>query len=114
MRFEVDRNVAGQFIWRLRANNNLIIANGESYPAKHNCEHAIMLVKGSRLDQYWVFQDRVGQWRWHMKAANNEIVAQSSEGYHHKQDCESAARLTQGTNLSTPVHDLTAVAAARW
>lgn len=37
----------GQWRWRLRAKNGEIIASGEGYNDKADCEHAISLVKGS-------------------------------------------------------------------
>jgi uncharacterized protein len=46
--FEIyeDQNNPGEFRWRLRANNNEIIADsGESYRDKDDCEHSIELVK---------------------------------------------------------------------
>lgn len=46
--FEIykDQNNPGEFRWRLRANNNEIIADsGESYRDKDDCEHGIELVK---------------------------------------------------------------------
>lgn len=46
--FEIyeDQNNPGEFRWRLRANNNGIIADsGESYRDKDDCEHGIELVK---------------------------------------------------------------------
>ena len=46
--FEIyeDQNNPGEFRWRLRANNNGIIADsGESYRDKDDCEHSIGLVK---------------------------------------------------------------------
>ena len=36
---------------------------------------------------YYVFQDRAGYWRWHLKAANGKIIADSGEGYVNKSDC---------------------------
>jgi uncharacterized protein len=41
------RDTAGLWRWNLRAANNEIIASGESYYHKSDCEHAINLVKGS-------------------------------------------------------------------
>ena len=44
--FQILKDVAGEFRWHLRADNNQIIATaGESYKAKADCEHGIDLVK---------------------------------------------------------------------
>ncbi len=45
MHFEIDTNIRGQYIWRLRANNGEIIAHGESYVNKSDCQKAISLVR---------------------------------------------------------------------
>lgn len=47
MYFEIYKDVAGQFRWRLRAANHEIIAQGEGYTSKQNCQNAINLVKGT-------------------------------------------------------------------
>ena len=45
-KFEVYRDKAGEFRWRLRADNNEPIADsGEGYKAKSDCEHGVELVK---------------------------------------------------------------------
>lgn len=60
MRFEIYREgggllgnalarmgTKGHYRWRLWSDNNKIIASGEDYVAKSDCEHAINLVKGT-------------------------------------------------------------------
>ncbi len=37
--------------------------------------------------KYFMYKDKVGEWRWRLKAANNEIIAVSGEGYRNKADC---------------------------
>lgn len=39
-----------------------------------------------------VFQDRAGEWRWHLKAANGRIMADSGEGYISRANAERALR----------------------
>ena len=46
MYFEIYRN-GTEYRWRLKAANHEIVAHGESYTTKANCENAIRLVKGS-------------------------------------------------------------------
>lgn len=46
MRFEIDKNSKGQWIWRLKAQNGRVIADSaESYANKSDCENGIKLVK---------------------------------------------------------------------
>ncbi len=46
--FEVYKDDAGEWRWRLVAGNNEIIASGEGYRDKRDCLHAIELVKDSK------------------------------------------------------------------
>jgi uncharacterized protein YegP (UPF0339 family) len=48
MTYEVYKDTAGQWRWRLKAANGKIVASsGEGYANKADCIHAIELVKGS-------------------------------------------------------------------
>ncbi len=48
MRFELFRDAAGHWRWRLRAANGEVIADSaESYVRREDCEHGIVLVKGA-------------------------------------------------------------------
>lgn len=44
MKFEIYQS-GGQFRWCLKAANGEIIASGEGYTSKANCEHAVALLK---------------------------------------------------------------------
>ena len=46
-KFQVYKDEAGEWRWRLRAsgNNEIIADSGEGYVAKSDCEHGIQLVK---------------------------------------------------------------------
>ena len=45
-KFQIFTDRAGEFRWRLRADNNEIIADSaEGYKAKADCEHGVDLVK---------------------------------------------------------------------
>lgn len=47
MKFEMYRDEAGEWRWRLKAVNGLIIAtSGEGYVNKEDCRAGCMLVKG--------------------------------------------------------------------
>ena len=46
LKFEIYKDKADQFRWRLRASNGKIIADsGEGYVAKADCQHAIGLIQ---------------------------------------------------------------------
>lgn len=47
MRYEIYKDIAGLWRWRLVAANNQILASGESYYNKQDCYHVIGLVSTS-------------------------------------------------------------------
>ena len=44
-KFEIYKDRKGEFRWRLRANNNQVIASGEGYTTKAACKNGIASVK---------------------------------------------------------------------
>lgn len=54
---------------------------------------------------YYVYKDRAGDYRWHLKAANNRLIAESGEGYRNKADCYAAIALVKGS-ASAPIKEV--------
>lgn len=44
-KFEIYKDKKGEFRWRLRADNNQVIASGEGYTSKAGCKNGIESVK---------------------------------------------------------------------
>ncbi len=44
-KFEIYKDKRGEFRWRLRADNNQVIASGEGYASKASCKNGIASVK---------------------------------------------------------------------
>lgn len=53
---------------------------------------------------YHIYKDRVGEYRWRLRAGNNRIIADSGEGYRNKADCIAAINLVKSSH-SAPVYD---------
>ncbi len=100
-KFQVYKDVAGKTRFRLRASNGQIVAVGEAYEQHASCINGIksvqkncnaeiedMTIVGKRISnpKYQVFEDKKGEFRFHLKAANGEIIAQG-EGYKTKGSC---------------------------
>jgi uncharacterized protein YegP (UPF0339 family) len=45
VRFEIERDQSGEYRWRFRTDNNEIVASGEGYRSRNDCEHPMQLVK---------------------------------------------------------------------
>ena len=98
-KYQVYKDMAGKFRFRLRAANNKIVAVSESYEAKAgamngvksvqtNCQSKIedTTISAEKLPnpKYKVFKDAAGEFRFDLSAANGEVIA-TSEGYKNKQ-----------------------------
>ena len=98
-KFQVYKDAAGKFRFRLRADNNKIIAVGEAYEQYAGCINGIksiqkncnapiedFTVEGQRFSnpKFQVYKDNAGKFRFHLYARNGEIIADSSEGYETK------------------------------
>lgn len=67
--FQYYKDNAGEWRWRLRANNNEIIASGEGYKNKQDCLHAVDLIRNlsplaeiriyTTKDEYYVHSQEV-------------------------------------------------------
>ena len=101
-KIQVYKDVAGKTRFRIRANNNQIVAVGEAYEKYASCIKGIESVKrncnapiedltmegGPKLPnpKYQIFKDKADKFRFHLKAANGEIIAQG-EGYESMEGC---------------------------
>jgi len=100
-KFEVYKDAAEKYRFRLRAGNGEIIATGEAYEQHASCLKGIKSVQkncnsevedltivGDRISnpKYQLLTDESGKFRFNLKAANGEIIAQS-EGYETKEAC---------------------------
>lgn len=53
---------------------------------------------------YWIYRDRLSQWRWRLVAANSRVIADSGEGYYNKSDCLAGIALVKGS-AAVPVRE---------
>lgn len=104
--FQVFQDNAGEWRWRLRAENHeSVAASSEGYVAKADALHGIELVK--RMDgNVTTYQDAKGEWRWRLVHANGKILATSGEGYVAKLDCEHGLSVVRKLGPDAPVNEL--------
>ncbi len=110
-KFQVYKDNAGKFRFRLRADDNKIIAVGEAYEQHASCLNGIRSIQknsNSEIEdltiedrkvsnpKYQIFKDATDRFRFHLKAANGEIIAQS-EGYQTKEDCLNAVEVVKNS-----------------
>jgi large conductance mechanosensitive channel protein len=101
-KFQVYKDAAGKFRFRLRADNNEIVAVGEAYEKRQGCLNGIKSIQknsGAPVEdttikgrpklpnpKYEINKDAAGQYRFHLRAGNGQVIA-DSEGYEKKADC---------------------------
>ena len=97
-KYQIFKDIAGKYRFRLRAENNKIVAVSEAYEQKAgvingvksvqaNCQSKIedKTVQAEKLTfpKYQVFTDDNSKFRFNLSASNGEIIA-ASEGYEDK------------------------------
>ena len=120
-KFQVYKDTAGKYRFRLRADNNKIIAVGEAYEKYASCMNGIKsiqknskapiedtTVEGKRFSnpKFQVYKDNSGKFRFHLSARNGEIIADSSEGYETKDACFNGINVV-GQSDTAEIKDLT-------
>lgn len=124
-KYQVYKDVAGKYRFRLRAENNKIVAVSEAYEnhagclngvksVQKNCNSEIedMTIESAQISnpKYQVFYDKKCGFRFHLNARNGEIIAKS-EGYKTKQGCMMGIRAVQAS-CDAEIEDLTAAKTA--
>lgn len=87
-KFEVYKDKAGKFRYRLKAGNGQIILTGEAYNSKDACLGGIESVKKNSQKEasFEVYEDKKGGFRFRLKASNGEIIGQG-ESYNARSGC---------------------------
>lgn len=90
--FQVYRDKAGQWRWRLvHSNGNILADSGQGYTRRHDAKRAIDRIQEGVGDMdIEVYEDEAGEHRWRMTASNGRIVADGGEGYTRKADAREA------------------------
>jgi uncharacterized protein YegP (UPF0339 family) len=119
-RYQVYRDAAGKFRFRLRAANNKIVAVSEAYERKAGCMNGVKSVQkncDSKIEdktigaetlphpKYEVFTDVASKFRFNLSAPNGEIIA-ASEAYETKQGCMDGIESVKNS-CEAEIEDLT-------
>lgn len=118
-KYQVYKDVAGKFRFRLKAENNKIVAVSQAYENHAGCLNGVKSVQnncGSAIEdtttesakipnpKYQIFYDKSCGFRFHLTATNGEIIA-ASEGYETKQGCINGIEAVQAA-CSAEIEDL--------
>ena len=119
-KYQVYKDVAGKYRFRLRAENNKIVAVSEAYQKHEGCMNGVksvqtncnapiedMTMEGKRIPNptYQVFYDKTCGYRFHLNAKNGEIIAKS-EAYKTKEGCMNGIKAVQAS-CNAEIEDMT-------
>jgi len=102
--FEIYKDKAGEWRWRLRAaNDELVAVSEEGFASKSSVSRALGVVRknvaaaedhleltaddeaeGSTAKGFEIYEDKAGKWRWRLRAANGELLAIPEQGFASK------------------------------
>ena len=81
--FEIYRDAAGTWRWRLlHRNGNILADSGEGYSRRRDARRAIDRIRDD-LDSltFETYEDSADEHRWRLESVNGNVVADSGEGY---------------------------------
>lgn len=103
-KFELYKDKAGEYRFRLKASNGETIGASEGYNAKPGAENGIESVRKNApvKDRFDVFEGKGGKWYFNLKAGNHQVIL-SSQGYASKSGaengCDSVANHAPGAEV---------------
>ena len=119
-KYQIYKDMAGKYRFRLRAANNKIVAVSEAYESKAGCMNGVKSVQKncrSHIEdktketekltnpKYELFTDAASEYRFNLKAVNGEIIA-ASEGYESKDGALNGIDAVQ-RSCDAEIEDLT-------
>ena len=74
--FEVYKDKAEEYRFRLKASNGQLVLSGEGYAAKAGCLNGIESVKENCMipERFETYQDKAEKYRFRLKAANGQVI----------------------------------------
>ena len=90
--FEVYRDAAGKWRWRLvHRNGNILADSGSGYSRRNDANRAVERIQTGLDDlEFETYEDAAGEYRWRLQGSNDRIVADSGEGYADRSGVEDA------------------------
>ena len=74
--FEVYKDKADEYRFRLKASNGQTVLSSEGYSAKAGCLNGIESVKENCMvpERFETYQDKAEKYRFRLKAANSQVI----------------------------------------
>ena len=107
--FEVYKDNAGEFRWRLKDGDATMATSGQGYKAKADAKNGIDRIMKDAADKltFEVYEDAKKEFRWKVLAKNGNNIGSSSGGYKAKAEAEEAVKKVKDGAAKAEVTDLT-------
>ena len=106
-KYELFKDKAGQFRFRLKAGNGEIILASEGYTTKASAENGIASVRvNSPKDERYERKETAAGWSFNLRASNGQVIG-TGEVYTSAAAREKGIESVKANGPDSPVEDLT-------
>jgi len=107
-KFEIYKDKAGEFRFRLKASNGQTILASEGYKQRRGVENGIESVRKNASDdeRYERKKTKSGKHMFNLKAGNGQVIG-TSESYNSNAACENGVASVKKNAANAKVADLT-------
>lgn len=107
-KFEVYKDKAGEFRFRLKAANGQNILASEGYKSKSSCMNGIESVRKNSQDPARVVKNKTpsGKYRFNVTSSNGQVVG-ASQNYDSESGCSGGMKSVAGCAKDATVDDQT-------
>jgi len=106
--FEIYRDAAAEWRWRLvHRNGNVLADGGEGYSRRRDARRAVDRIREGLDDlTFETYEDSAGEHRWRLNSPNGQIVADSGEGYSRRASVDDAVERVRSYAPEADVLDI--------
>jgi uncharacterized protein YegP (UPF0339 family) len=108
--FELYKDKAGEFRWRLKDGDKVLATPGQGYKAKADAKHGIEVMQKSgdkdAKTKYEVYEGKGKDYRWKLVASNGNVMASSAVGYKSKDEAEKSVERVKAGAAKAGVNEV--------
>lgn len=107
-KFEIYKDKAGEFRFRLKASNGQNILGSEGYGKKASCLNGVESVKKNSQDpdRFETNKTATGKWTFRLKASNGQVIG-TSQTYASESSCRNGMKSVTTQSADATVDDQT-------
>ncbi|AKS42991.1 YegP family protein [Wenzhouxiangella marina] len=108
-KFEIYKDKAGEFRFRLKAGNGQNILGSEGYKTRASCMNGVESVKkNSQIEaRFECHETASGKWTFRLKASNGQTIG-TSQTYSSESGCRNGMKSVATSSVDAKVDDQTA------